>query len=137
MRLRLSCLLLVVTSACGPRQLKVTMNPDNNSGQSGFAVLTDRGSKGIGVIVETSAPDFDGPQLAHIHKGNCGEVGEKIGFLDPLVSLAPGKPGRYGTTRDPLTSVTFEMLSQGEWALNVHDSRDSNIYVSCGEIPTP
>ena len=74
MRLRLSCLLLVVTSAsaCGPRELKVTMNSDNNSGQTGFAVLTDRGGKKMTVTVETSAPDYvDAPQNAHIHEGNC------------------------------------------------------------------
>jgi len=33
--------------------------------------------------------------------------------------------------------MTFDMLSKGDWALNVHDSRDHNIYVSCGEIPKP
>jgi len=102
MRFRLSCLLLVVTSACGPRQLNVTMNPDNNSGQSGFAVITDRGSKGITVTVETNAPDVEGLQPAHIHMGNCGEVGQIIGSLTPpgMNSLAPSKPGRYGLTAD-------------------------------------
>ena len=136
MRLRLPCLLLVVTAACGPRELRVTMNSDNNSGQTGFAVITDRGAKAITVTVETSTPDYQAPQNAHIHKGNCGEVGEKVGYLLPLDSLAD-RPDRYGSTTKDLTTVTFAMLSAGEWIINVHDARDNGVYVSCGEIPRP
>jgi hypothetical protein len=33
--------------------------------------------------------------------------------------------------------VTFPLLSTGQWIINVHDSRDNGIYVSCGEIPNP
>jgi len=39
--------LLMLGSAAGERELRVTMNADNNSGQSGFAVLIDRGAKGV------------------------------------------------------------------------------------------
>lgn len=133
--------LMLVATGCGPKVLKVTMNADNNSGQKGFAEITELGAKGVSVTIETNAPDFraDDPameqQKAHIHKGNCGEVGEKVGFLQPLHALAD-KPNRFGTTTD-VEKPTFAMLGKGEWIINVHDARDDQIYVSCGEIPAP
>lgn len=134
-------LALLMTTGCGPKVMKVTMLSDNNSGQTGFAELTDRGAKGITVMVETSAPDYrtanpdEEKQKAHIHRGNCGEVGEKVGFLNDLTAL-PGKPDRFGSTTE-LTTPTFAMFGSEEWIINVHDARDSGIYTSCGEIPRP
>jgi hypothetical protein len=136
MRFGLSCLLLVVLSACGPRELKVTMNSDNNSGQTGFAVLTDRGGQKMTVTVETSAPDYaEKPQNAHIHEGNCGEVGIVHVGLTPLDALTD-KPGRFGSTTS-IDTMGFGDLATGSWIINVHDARDVGIYVSCGEIPRP
>ena len=134
MRPTLCVLLVMAATACGPRELHITMNSDNNSGQIGFAVLFDLGAK-MRVTIETRAPDFTSPQHAHIHVGNCGEVGEKRGFLKDLIAL-DDKPGRVGSTTD-LDSMTFKTLATGEWILNVHDARENDVYVSCGEIPTP
>ena len=33
--------------------------------------------------------------------------------------------------------MSFTDLATGEWIINVHDARDTGIYVSCGEIPKP
>ena len=74
-------------------------------------------------------------QNVHIHKGNCGEVGDKVGFPDQLAPL-PGQPDRFGSTSN-IPLPTFAMLATGEWIVNVHDARDPLIYVSCGEIPRP
>ena len=127
---------LLLATGCGPKVVKVTMNADNNSGQKGFAELIDRGASGLTITIETNAPEFaESPQSVHIHRGNCGEVGEKIGFPKPLDALAD-KPGRFGVT-DNIPLPTFEMLATGQWIINVHDARDNQIYVSCGEIPTP
>jgi len=133
--MRTALFLLLACAACGPRQLQVTMNSDNNSGQSGFATLLDRGSKGMTVTVETSAPDFaDMGQVAHIHEGSCGEVGA---IKAPLLSLsALADKTRFGSTTE-VSDVTFEMIKKGSWLINVHDSRDRTVYVSCGEIPAP
>lgn len=139
-QIALSFFLLLVTG-CGPKVVKVTMNADNNSGQKGFAEITDLDPKGVRVLVETSSPEFHDPdptkdlQKAHIHMGNCGEVGGKVGFLNPLRPLE-GKPGRVGSTTD-LEMFKFTALETGEWIINVHDQRDDQIYVSCGEIPNP
>lgn len=130
---------LLLATGCGPKVVKVTMNADNNSGQKGFAEITDLGAKGIRVLVETSSPEFHDPdpmldiQKAHIHTGNCGEVGGKVGFLNPLKALAD-KPDRVGSTTD-LDKFQFSALETGEWIINVHDERDDQIYVCCGEIP--
>jgi hypothetical protein len=131
------CVLLVMaTTACGPRELRITMNSDNNSGQTGFAVLVDRGNRGMTVTVETSAPDFNElPQDAHVHEGDCGEVGATRATLTPLAAV-PNAPDRYGSTTE-VGGLTFAMLSTGQWIINVHDARDDGIYVSCGEIPAP
>lgn len=125
----------VVVGGCGPKELRVTMNPDNNSGQAGFALLLDRGAGGITVTVETSAPDFASPQQAHVHQGNCGEVGEIAAGLQPLSPLE-GKPGRSGSTTE-VTNLSFSSFAAGDWLINVHDARDKGVYVSCGEVPRP
>jgi hypothetical protein len=86
------------------------------------------------VTVETNAPEVS-PQNAHIHDGNCGEVGIIRAPLNKLEAL-PGKAGRVGSTTE-VTAVNFTMLGTGEWIINAHDARDGAIYVSCGEIPRP
>ena len=142
MRPTLCLLAALATTACGPRELRVTMKSDNNSGQTGFAVVTDQGAKGITVVVETSAPENVGPQYAHIHSGNCGEVGPIRANLLKLEALtAADKVGRAGSTSaevlllNETKLMTFAMVSTGEWIINVHDERDFQVYVSCGEIP--
>lgn len=128
--LPLLCLLAV---ACAPRELRVTMNDDNNSGQAGFAVLTERPG-GFTAYVETTPPIFVGEQLAHIHPGTCGELDA------PRVDLARLKEAGDGGIASSTTEVvgfTFKDLETGDWAINVHDARDKSIYVSCGQIPRP
>ena len=93
------------------------MNADNNSGQKGFAVITDMGDS-VTVVVETNEPDVAGSQLIHIHKGNCGEV---EGIYADLLSLAPlpDKPGRVGSTskevrKRPEGLLQFEEKREGD-----------------------
>ncbi|MDP2270272.1 MAG: hypothetical protein Q8N23_30615 [Archangium sp.] len=139
MRLTALCGTLVL-AACAPRELNVTMNADNNSGQSGFAVLIDRGQE-IDVVVETSAPEFEGVQRMHLHRGNCGEVDEIYADLLNLEPLAD-KPDRVGSTtrgllkRGTSEKVQFDDFEEGDWLINVHDAREFTIYVSCGEFVT-
>ena len=134
--MRRTCLGLVFLSVvgCGPKQLRITMNADNNSGQTGFALLVDQGRAGMSVTVETNIPDISTSQKAHIHTGNCGEIGPVVAPLTDLSPL-PNQPGRFGSTTQ--VSLTFEALSKIRHALNTHDARDFGVYVSCGDIPTP
>ena len=116
------------------------MNADNNSGQSGFAVLIDRGTE-IDVVVETSAPEFEAVQSIHLHRGNCGEVGMIYAHLFNLEVL-PDAPGRVGNTtrgvvkRGSTEKVQFKDFEEGDWLINIHDAREFTIYVSCGEFAT-
>lgn len=136
----LCCTLVLAASGCAPRELKVTMNADNNSGQSGFAVLIDRGNE-IDVVVETSAPEFEGVQSVHLHRGNCGEVEAIYADLEPIAQFTE-KPGRAGSTtrgvlkRGTSVKVQFEDFAKGEWLINIHDAREFTLYVSCGEFVT-
>lgn len=132
----LSGLSLLALCGCGPRELVVTMKADNNSGQTGFATITEIGA-GLRVVVETSVPDFlsSTGQVAHIHEGNCGEIGRIRAGLVNLKEL-PDKPGRFGSTSEVAT-LKFNDFKMGEWAINAHDERDNLVYVSCGQIPKP
>jgi hypothetical protein len=138
--LALGALLLL---GCGPRELRVTMNDDNHSGQEGFAVITQL-AQGLRIEVETSFPDIDAPQPAHIHTGTCGEVGDKVFGLTAPVAIA-GKPGRFGSVtvidaanlesqKVDQKYLKLEALLASPHLINVHDARDTGIYVSCGEI---
>jgi hypothetical protein len=113
------------------------MNSDNNSGQVGFAVITDRGARGFSVLVDTIAPEFGEPQLAHIHGGSCGELDPIKAHLNPLGATGCDA-GRFCSTTDVKPeAMKFSELSTGSWVINVHDARDVRLYVSCGEIPKP
>jgi hypothetical protein len=132
------CIFLIALAGCAPRELNITMKSDNNSGQTGFATISAVG-RGITVVVETSAPADEGLQHAHIHRGNCGEVEEIYADLASLDALKE-KPGRFGSTTAAPTrqsdgaAVAFEDFETGEWLINVHDSREFPLYVSCGEF---
>lgn len=142
--LALSALALL---GCGPRQLRVTMNADNHSGQTGFAVITEL-ANGVRVEVETSAPDA-APQPAHVHHGTCGEVGDKA-FGLRTATEDPARPGRFVSTTELTSANIGDAMVDGKpvdrkylkvaalletpHLINLHDPRDVGIYVSCGEL---
>ncbi|MFZ5445042.1 MAG: hypothetical protein ACOZQL_33940 [Myxococcota bacterium] len=129
--------LVVAFSACGPRELRVTMNSDNNSGQVGFAVITDRGARGFTVLVDTTRPELDQAQQAHIHPGSCGELGAIRAHLNPLAAEGCAE-GRFCSSTEVKAEVMkFTDFEADSWVINVHDARDLRLYVSCGEIPQP
>lgn len=127
----LSALLVVFASACGPQSVRIVMNAENNSGQSGFAVLTALSGSKTRVEIDVSASNDSRPQPAHVHDGRCGEIGAvKAG----LANLAPDakKPGRFTSTTE--IDLGFEVLQQGTYAINAHDVRDFSLYITCGQV---
>lgn len=137
---------LMTLLACGPKQVLVVMNAQNNSGQAGVATLSEQGSKTdvLVVIHKSDAPD---PQPVHFHTGRCGEIGPRY---DASVAAA-GLPSMHapdpGNKDDPpppddggivftraTLDVPFAKLTGGDFVINVHDSRDFALYVSCGNI---
>ena len=119
--------LMVVGSAAAqntPASITITMNPQNNSGESGTATLTTNGDQTTVVLNLTGAPA--NPQPAHIHPGTCANLDPNPKY--PLTSVQNGQ----STTNVP---VSLESLINGGFAINVHKSaQEVSVYYSCGNI---
>ena len=140
------CTVLVLL-ACGPQQVTVVMNAQNNSGQSGTATLTELGGT-TRVVILIHRSEFAEPQPAHLHTGRCGELGPKQvtstrGKTVGLQSVGPADPstmkgvpntdgGFSGSSAD--VDLTLKEITNGDWVINVHDALDFSLYVSCGNI---
>jgi Cu/Zn superoxide dismutase len=107
--------------------ITVRLSPQNNSGESGTATLTEDGSKTKVVVAVNGAPPGVG-QPIHVHKGSCAALEEK-----PAYGLTTLTDGKSETTIDvPLTT-----LMTGGYAINGHKSaQDVKTYVFCGNIET-
>lgn len=135
----------LLCAACGPAQLTVVMNAQNNSGQSGTATLTDLGGR-TRVVVVIHKSGFDENQPIHLHTGRCGEIGPRADLKNMTLGLGdlrpadpksmPGVPATDGgfaaTSAD--VEMSFKDLTTGDWVINVHDALDFSLYVSCGNI---
>jgi len=111
-----------------PAPLIIQLTPQNSSGESGVARLTEDGSKTKVVVEINGAPAGVGQPL-HIHKGTCAQLDPQ-----PAYGLTTLSNGKSETTVDaPLT-----FLRTAPFAINGHKSaEDAKTYVFCGNIPTP
>lgn len=136
MHLRLFAVLAATSlaSACGPRTYAVVMNPENNSGQSGVAVLTELSKTKTRVDVSLKASDDPRPQLMHVHINHCGEIGV-VKFPLTSVTVDPKDPTHATSTTD--IDISFDELRKGPYAINAHDVRDFSLYVACGNTDAP
>ena len=107
------------------KTLTVNLTAQNNSTESGTAVLTEIGGKMMVSLNLTGAPKGV-VQPAHIHNGSCPTPGA---VLHPLTSPVDGKS-------DTTLDATFDMLkTEMPLAVNVHKSAtQSNVYVACGNL---
>jgi hypothetical protein len=114
----------VRVEAAGP--VTVQLTPQNNSGESGSATLTEQGAKTKVVVAINGAPAGVAQPL-HIHKGTCAQLDPK-----PAYGLTTLTDGKSETTVD----VSLNALQVGGFAINGHKSaQDANTYVFCGNIP--
>lgn len=110
--------------AAGPTTVQLT--PQNNSGESGTATLTEQGTK-TKVVVDVKGAPAGVAQPLHVHKGPCAQLDPK-----PAYGLATLTNGKSETTID----VPLASLEAGGFAINGHKSaQDVNTYVFCGDIP--
>lgn len=124
--------LILVTSLAGCAQLpgyhknmKVDLNAQNQSNESGTATLTAMGEQTKVEIDLSNAPSGT-PQPAHIHEGTCDNLAPK-----PKWPLSSVKNGKSSTT----VPVSLDKLRSGQYAINVHKSADDlKTYVACGNI---
>ncbi|HWC01775.1 MAG TPA: hypothetical protein VHF87_03310 [Methylomirabilota bacterium] len=113
-----------LANAAGP--VTVALTPQNNSGESGTATLTESGQKTKVTVAITGAPAGVGQPL-HVHKGTCANLDPK-----PAYGLTTLTGGKSDTTID----VPLSQLQSGGFAINGHKSaQDVKTYVFCGNIP--
>jgi hypothetical protein len=104
--------------------LTVTMNAQNNSGETGTATLTQV-TDGVQVVLAIKgAPSTAQP--AHIHTGTCADL---KGVVYPLTSVT------NGASTTVVKGITIDQLLKSPMAINVHKSAaDLATYVACGNI---
>ena len=109
------------------QDVNVNLGPQNSSGQSGTATLSDVGGNKTKVVIAVSGQPANVPQPVHIHKGTCAQ-------LDPapaygLTTLADGKS-------ETVIDQPLSTLQRERFAINGHKSaQEANTYVFCGDIP--
>ena len=104
----------------------VTMNAQNNSGQTGAAALVDAGNGQTAVAINITPGATGVGQPAHIHKGTCANLDPKPAF--PLTDVMNG-------TSETIVNVSLAELTSGQYAVNVHKSgTEASTYVSCGDL---
>ena len=108
--------------------LQFTLVDRNDSGQSGWALLSTVGND-LQVDLTLSASD-PGVELAHIHTGQCGATLGGVAY--GLTSFAGGG----GSSTITLEGVTLAELRTGGFAINTHEAGSPGVYPVCGNIPT-
>jgi len=110
--------------AAGPVTVKLA--PQNNSGESGTATLTEEGGK-TKVAVSVTGQPAGVAQPMHIHKGTCDK-------LDPKPTY--GLPSLINGKSEATVDVSLADLQKGGYAINGHKSaQEVSTYVYCGAIP--
>ena len=110
--------------AAGP--VTVKLEPQNNSGESGTATLTEEGGK-TKVAVSVTGQPAGVAQPMHIHKGTCDK-------LDPKPTY--GLPSLINGKSEATVDVSLADLQKGGYAINGHKSAQAvSTYVYCGAIP--
>jgi len=103
----------------------VTLEAQNDSGQSGVATLMPEGNA-TKVVIEIPNMPAGVAQPAHIHLGRCDNLDKA-----PKWNLEAVKGGRSVT----VVPVSLDTILQERTAINVHKSAaEAQIYVSCGNI---
>jgi plastocyanin len=88
----------------------------------------------------TPAAEATVPRPAHIHSGNCNDLGEVVYPLTDLVSPtgeSVGQSRRASVAQTSYTTVpaTLDALLGQDYAINVHLSAEQiGTYIACGEI---
>lgn len=115
----------VTTSYKNITERTIALGVQNNSGESGSAVLIEKDGK-VTVSLDMTGFTADVAQPAHIHSGSCPDVGA---VAYPLTNVVNGKS-------ETVLDTTFAKLDAKEpLAINVHKSAaESKNYVSCGNL---
>ncbi len=103
----------------------IPLTENNESGQTGTATFQADGDK-TKVTLSMVGGDFNTPQPAHIHLGQCPKPGS---VKYPLTNVVDGQSE---------TVITVDMdtlFSELPLALNVHKSvEEASFYTACGDL---
>jgi hypothetical protein len=129
---------VVALAGCGGSSITIAMVQQNNSGQDGFATLTEKDDK-VEVLVSIKRSNIGGSQTSHVHEGRCDNVGPITAGVGMMQLEISSKDGSADFENDQVKFTTtlparLEKLRDGNHVINVHDARDPSLYVSCGEI---
>lgn len=107
----------------------ISMQPLNNSGAMGEAMLTPMGQQTQVMVNLTSTPQ--GTHAGHIHQGTCASPGSVVVPLQPIEVGADGA-GTMTTTVD----VPAETAMNGQHIIVYHEAGgDPGQPIVCGAIP--
>jgi LPXTG-motif cell wall-anchored protein len=113
---------LLPASIEAQQSVTIDLTDQNDSGQSGLAVLTPEGAGTKVVVTLSNAP---GPHPAHIHDGSCTTPGEVV---FPLASVASGRS-------ETMVAVSIDDILRAPHAINIYKSpQESPVYTACGDI---
>ncbi|MCH8986716.1 hypothetical protein IIA94_00915 [Patescibacteria group bacterium] len=106
-------------------EVEVNLQEQNESGESGTAVITEVGGRIRVVLSLTGAPE-DVVQPAHIHMNSCANLG---GVEYPLEFPTNG-------SSETMLEISMAELQAGlPLSVNVHKSpEEAGVYVACGNI---
>jgi Cu/Zn superoxide dismutase len=120
--------LAVTTAVAWPAQTEaqqsvtINLSAQNDSGQTGTAVLTPDGSGTKVVLTLSNAP---GPHPAHIHAGSCPTPGAVV---FPLTTVTNGKS-------ETTVAASIADILRAPHAVNVHKSpQEIPVYTACGNV---
>jgi LPXTG-motif cell wall-anchored protein len=104
------------------QSITVNLTAQNDSGQTGTAVLTPEGAGTKVVVTLSNAP---GPHPAHIHSGSCPTPGAVV---YPLTSVANGQS-------ETTVAASIADILRAPHAINVHKSpQEIPVYTACGDV---
>ena len=110
------------------QSVTITLDEQNDSGQSGTATLTAKGGD-TEVVLSLTAGALE-TELVHIHTGSCGaNLG---GVAHPLSSFVGGSGG----SETLLSGVGLGSLMTENFAVNSHQAGNPGVYTACGNIPS-
>jgi hypothetical protein len=107
------------------KNIAVSLGAQNNSNETGAAILMDLGNGKTRVILKMNNASSNA-QPAHIHSGSCPNVGAIRYPLNAVVN---------GVSDSTINASISQLMNQLPLAINVHkSSSEMNISFSCGNI---
>ena len=103
----------------------VSLNEENDSGQSGFATLQPSGDSTV-VTLSVSSGLKGISQPIHIHDGSCDTLG---GVAYALTGVLDGRSVT-------IVDTAIDNVLDGGFAINLHQSQALvSVYTACGDLP--